>query len=90
MQALLTHTLVIGTNTKQILEMLQTLHIKFTTFGYDLTDKIEAVDGTIRNIHCLLRQFSSEESPIRLGSNAKVISLNHNWDEQIRLLQLRS
>ena len=78
MQALLPHLLVIGTNTKRILEMLQTLHIKFETFGYDLTDKIEAVDGTIRSIHCFMEQLNQEESPFRHCSNANANTLKND------------
>ncbi len=47
--------------------MLQTLHIKFTTFGYDLTEEVEGIKGTISSIQHILDEMKTEDSNHPLG-----------------------
>jgi hypothetical protein len=61
--------------------MLQTLHIKYTTFGYDLTEKVEGIKGTISSIQCLLGEMKTKGSNQPLGFDVKEIPSNLEGDE---------
>ncbi len=56
--------------------MLQTIHIKFTTFGYDLTEKVEDIKGTIGSIQHILDEMKTEKSNHSLGFKEKKILIN--------------
>jgi hypothetical protein len=42
--------MTVATNVKVALEMLQTIHIKFSTFGYDLCGNIDSINAAIESI----------------------------------------
>ena len=50
LQTLLKDTMIVAANVKVALEMLQTIHIKFSTFGYDLCDNVDAINGVMDRI----------------------------------------
>jgi hypothetical protein len=50
LHSLLKDSMVVATNVKVALEMLQTIHIKFSTFGYDLCDNVDAINGVMDRI----------------------------------------
>jgi hypothetical protein len=42
--------MTVAANVRVALEMLQTIHIQFSTFGYDLADNIHAINGAMDSI----------------------------------------
>ncbi len=50
---MLKDVVIIGRNTKLALELLSTIHIKFSTFGFDLHENVAEVADALKRLESL-------------------------------------